>query len=46
MEQKVAQSRGGCNSKRDLLGSEEITSMVFIYIEDGNTNIAIHEVFG
>jgi hypothetical protein len=36
MEQEVAHSRGGCNSRRALKISAEMTSMVHIYIEDGS----------
>ena len=36
MEQEVGHSRGGCNSRRALKISGEMTSMVHIYIEDGS----------
>jgi len=36
MEQEVAHSRGGCNSRCALKVSGEMTSMVHIYIEDGS----------
>jgi hypothetical protein len=36
MEQKVAHSRGECNSRYALMGSEELTSMVHMYIKDGS----------
>jgi len=35
MEQEVAHSRVGCNLRRALKSSGEMTSMVNIYIEDG-----------
>jgi hypothetical protein len=36
MDQDVAHSRGGCNSRRALKVSGEMTSMVQIYIEDSS----------
>jgi len=35
MEQEVAPSRGGCNSRHALKGSGEMTSMVHIVNQDG-----------
>jgi len=39
MEQEVAHSRGGCNSRRALKDSGEMTSMDHIYIEDGSPQL-------
>ena len=36
MEQEVAHSQGGCNSRGALKVSGEMTSMVQIYIEDSS----------
>jgi hypothetical protein len=36
MEQEVAHSRRGCNERRALKISGEMTLMVHIYIEDGS----------
>jgi hypothetical protein len=36
MKQDVAHSRGGCNSRRTLKVSGQMTSMVQLYIEDGS----------
>jgi len=35
MEQEVAHNGGGCNSRHALKVLGEMTSMVYIYIEDG-----------
>jgi hypothetical protein len=36
MEQEVAHSQGGCNSKCAMQNSGEMTLMVHMYIEDGS----------
>jgi hypothetical protein len=46
MEQEVAHSRGGCNSRRALKISEEMTLMVHIYIEDGSLVLRLRMLSG
>jgi len=46
MEQEVAHSRGGCNSRRGLKISGEMTSMVHIYIEDGSLELRFRKLSG
>jgi len=46
MEQEVAHSGGGCNSRRALKGPEEMTSMVHIYIEDGSPVLRYRMLLG
>jgi len=39
MEQEVAISQGGCNSRHALKRSGEMTSVVHIYIVDGSLDL-------
>jgi hypothetical protein len=46
MEQQVAKSRGGCNSRGALTRSGDEISMVYLHIEDGSPVLRYRMLIG